>query len=128
MKTRRRATGALAFLLGWLLAASAARSGLPTLSVHHLDGTGAPFCCCGCDCSEHPDSAGSCLNPLNRDIVCGCEKEHRRDWEAPAPTLPDWVPPLPAPPLAPPVAIDLLAPAPPFLLPAGVRTILEAPH
>lgn len=120
-----RATG---LLLTLLLALGAGRSGLPVLRVHHLDAGGRMCCGCGCDCAQHPHSSDSCLNPLNRDVVCGCSKQHARSWEAPLPTFTDFLTPSAAPPPPPPRLLERLpAPRAPGLL-AGFRTNPRPPH
>jgi hypothetical protein len=118
----------LLLLLALLLASHGLRSGLPTLSVHHVAVDGKPHCGCGCDCAEHPSSAGSCLNPLTREIGCDCRQEHRREWSAPAPQLPEYLP-APAPPLTPqPRPAGSLALPPPQATVAPLLRDPDPPH
>ncbi len=78
-----------------LFAGQSTMTGLPRFSVHHKALDGFMHCDCGCDCTDHPDSADSCLNPLNIHETpdCGCEKEHELVVLPPLPELSSFVSP-----------------------------------
>jgi hypothetical protein len=95
----------LLLLMITLFAGQSTMTGLPRFSVHHKKLEGFMHCDCGCDCSDHPDTADSCLNPLNIHQApdCGCEKEHELVILPPLPELSSFV--------SPKISPELLAPS-----------------